>query len=156
MCARVCMFMCGLCRVHVYLHLNMTCTCMVSTHSTPPPTLPTHPHTGCADGTTTLLSTDTTKLATLTGHTDRLARVAFHPMGNHLATAGYDGVWRLWDVATGTCLVEQEGHSRAVYAVAFHRDGSLAATGGLDSVGVWVGGEVVWGVWCVGGIGVLG
>lgn len=59
-------------------------------------------------------------------------------------------------MATGTCLVEQEGHSRAVYAVAFHRDGSLAATGGLDSVGVWVGGEVVWGVWCVGGIGVLG
>lgn len=85
-----------------------------------------------------LLSADGVRLATLTGHTDRLARVAFHPMGNHLATAGYDGVWRLWDAGTGQCLAEQEGHSRAVYAVAFHRDGSLAATGGLDAVGMCI------------------
>ena len=69
------------------------------------------------------------------GHTMRLGRLAFHPMGQHLATASYDETWRLWDVETGQSLVEQEGHSRSVYTVAFHRDGSLAASGGLDAIG---------------------
>ena len=69
------------------------------------------------------------------GHTERLGRVAFHPMGRHIGTASFDETWRLWDVETSSCLVEQEGHSRAVYTVAFHPDGSLAASGGLDAVG---------------------
>ena len=69
------------------------------------------------------------------GHTLRLGRLAFHPMGQHLATASYDETWRLWDVETGQSLVEQEGHSRSVYTVGFHRDGSLAASGGLDAIG---------------------
>ena len=53
------------------------------------------------------------------GHTDRLGRVAFHPFGKHAATASFDMTWRLWDVETGACLLEQEGHSRAVYTIAF-------------------------------------
>ena len=68
-------------------------------------------------------------------HARRLARLAFHPMGQHLATASFDHTWRLWDLATGECLQEQEGHSRPLYAVAFHPDGSLAASAGLDSIG---------------------
>ena len=69
------------------------------------------------------------------GHTDRLGRVAIHPMGRHLGTASFDQTWRLWDLETGDCLLEQEGHSRSVYALAFQRDGALAASGGLDAVG---------------------
>ena len=74
-------------------------------------------------------------LHSLEGHTDRLGRIAFHPMGHHLATASFDMTWRLWDIETGTCLLEQEGHSRSVYTVAFQCDGSLAASGGLDAIG---------------------
>jgi WD40 repeat protein len=37
----------------------------------------------------------------------RLGRVSFHPMGQHLGTASYDLTWRLWDIATGDCLLEQ-------------------------------------------------
>lgn len=70
------------------------------------------------------------------GHTQRLGRVGFHPQGNHFGTASFDGTWRLWDVSTGDCLLEQEGHSRSVYALAFHPDGSLAASGGLDAYGI--------------------
>lgn len=56
-------------------------------------------------------------------------------MGRHLGTASFDQTWRLWDLETGDCLLEQEGHSRSVYALAFQRDGALAASGGLDAVG---------------------
>jgi U4/U6 small nuclear ribonucleoprotein PRP4 len=69
------------------------------------------------------------------GHTDRLGRVAIHPMGRHLGTASFDQTWRLWDLETGDCLLEQEGHSRSVYTIAFQRDGALAASAGLDAVG---------------------
>ena len=57
-------------------------------------------------------------------------------MGRHVATASFDETWRLWDVETCSCLLEQEGHSRTVYTVAFHCDGSLAASGGLDAIGL--------------------
>jgi len=74
-------------------------------------------------------------LHTLEGHTDRLGRIAFHPMGQHLATASFDTTWRLWDLEAGTCLMEQEGHSRSVYTISFQTDGSLIASGGLDAIG---------------------
>ncbi len=40
--------------------------------------------TGCADGTAALWSERGSCLRKLTGHTDRLGRIAFHPMGHHL------------------------------------------------------------------------
>lgn len=94
--------------------------------------------TGATDATARLWSAYGKLLRTLQGHTDRLGRVAFHPMGRHLGTASFDQTWRLWDVESGACLQEQEGHSRAVYAVAFQNDGALAASGGMDAIGrVW-------------------
>lgn len=79
-----------------------------------------------------------TPRATLSGHTQRVCRVEFHPSGAYLASASEDATWRLWDVATGTELLRQEGHSRGVYAVSFNTNGSLVASAGLDSLGrVW-------------------
>lgn len=91
--------------------------------------------TASVDRTARLFSGTGKLLRILVGHEDRLARMAFHPMGKHLATASFDMTWRMWDVETGQCLMEQEGHSRPVYTVAFHPDGSLAASAGLDSIG---------------------
>jgi U4/U6 small nuclear ribonucleoprotein PRP4 len=77
-------------------------------------------------------------LATLTGHTDRVNRVAFHPSGRFLASASFDLSWRLWDIEHCREILLQEGHSRAVYNVAMQCDGALAATVGLDAyVRVW-------------------
>jgi U4/U6 small nuclear ribonucleoprotein PRP4 len=42
--------------------------------------------TGCADSTAALWTESGKLLRKLTGHTDRLARVAFHPMGHHLVS----------------------------------------------------------------------
>ena len=105
-------------------------------------------------------------LAELRGHAARLARLAWHPGfgGNgeggssrgggskFLATASFDGSWRLWDAeramatvsssnsssdsssfVSPSCLLEQEGHSRAVYCLAWHPDGALLASAGLDA-----------------------
>jgi U4/U6 small nuclear ribonucleoprotein PRP4 len=91
--------------------------------------------TGAVDTSARLWSASGRLLRTLLGHSDRLGRVAMHPMGAHLATASYDQTWRLWDLETGACLLEQEGHSRSVYAVTFQGDGALAASGGLDAIG---------------------
>jgi len=88
--------------------------------------------TGSADTTARVWSPQGKLLRTFAGHTDRLARVAFHPHGSALGTASYDLSWRLWDVETGAELLCQEGHCRAVYAIAFHPDGSLAASSGLE------------------------
>jgi U4/U6 small nuclear ribonucleoprotein PRP4 len=83
------------------------------------------------------LSQDT-PISTLSGHTDRVCRVEFHPSGQYLASASFDTTWRLWDVETTTELLLQEGHSRQVYTVSFNTDGSLLASGGLDSIGrIW-------------------
>lgn len=45
--------------------------------------------TGCADGTAALLSEGGKLLRKLEGHTDRLGRVAFHPMGHHFVSGYY-------------------------------------------------------------------
>jgi len=79
-----------------------------------------------------------TPISTLSGHSGRVCRVAFHPSGNYLASASYDTTWRLWDVNTSTELLLEEGHSREVYNVSFNQDGSLIASAGLDSFGrIW-------------------
>eukprot|EP00934_Nitzschia_sp_Nitz4_P002603 Nitzschia sp. Nitz4//scaffold38_size140716//63852//70157//NITZ4_003144-RA/size140716-processed-gene-0.32-mRNA-1//1//CDS//3329550069//2593//frame0 len=76
--------------------------------------------------------------AVLKGHAARLCSVAFHPLGDHVATTSFDHTWRLWDVATGSELLLQDGHWKEVYGVGFHPDGSLCSTtdyGGV--VQVW-------------------
>ncbi|KAG8706525.1 hypothetical protein FRC08_001000 [Ceratobasidium sp. 394] len=107
--------------------------------------------TGGADCQVCLWSLKSDKvLHTLKGHADRVCRVAFHPSGQYVASASYDGSWRLWDASTGQSagthvvkdqdrqLLFQEGHSKEVYAVQFQDDGALVASGGLDAIGrVW-------------------
>ena len=60
-----------------------------------------------------------------------MGRIAFHPSGDYVGSAGFDGTWRLWDVRRQKEkeLLIQEGHSKEVYALAFQDDGALAASG---------------------------
>jgi RNA polymerase sigma factor (sigma-70 family) len=64
--------------------------------------------------------------------------VAVAPDGKVMATAGWDGVVRLWDPATGNELRRFAGHEGWVFSVAFSLDGQTLASGGKDrTIRVW-------------------
>ena len=77
-------------------------------------------------------------LASLTPHTDRCSRVAFHPSGDYLFSTSFDSTYAMHDVATMATIYAQPGHSYAVYSLSPHPDGSLLLTGDLGGVAhVW-------------------
>jgi WD40 repeat protein len=65
-------------------------------------------------------------------HEGWVAAVAFAPDGKTLASAGADGVVRLWEVGTWKPLGALKGHTDCVCALAFSEDGTTIATGGYD------------------------
>jgi hypothetical protein len=69
---------------------------------------------------------------------------AFSADGKLLAAGRYDGKLRIWEVATGTVLLDFPAHSAAVTAVVFSPDGKAVATGSADTtVLVWDLAEVL-------------
>ena len=72
------------------------------------------------------------------GHADAILAMALAPDGKTLATASYDRLVKLWDVATGSELRTLKEHTDAVYAVAFSPDGTRVATAAADRTAkVW-------------------
>jgi WD40 repeat protein len=71
-------------------------------------------------------------------HGAPIAAVAFSPRGGDLlATAGRDGITRLWDVRTGA-LARELRQDGAVIVATFSPDGRLLATGGAgQKLAVW-------------------
>jgi RNA polymerase sigma factor (sigma-70 family) len=64
--------------------------------------------------------------------------VAFSPDGRALAGAGFDGVVRVWNVATGELRHTLPGHGESANAIAFAPKGDVLATAGSDGrVRLW-------------------
>lgn len=74
----------------------------------------------------------------LTGHTDQVYSVAFHPDGTRLASAGRDRAVWVWDLATGLDVARLDGHANYVFSLAFSPDGKTIASGSGDgTVRLW-------------------
>src|SRR5581483_5493715 len=58
-------------------------------------------------------------VATLEGHTDRVAALAFSPDGSLLVTGGVDSTARVWDLKTNEATHVIKDHGKEVTAVAF-------------------------------------
>jgi WD40 repeat protein/serine/threonine protein kinase len=87
------------------------------------------------------------QLATLDGHPGGVRAVAFSPDGARVASAGADGLVKVWDRRPSREVRTLRGHGGAVAAVAFSPDGHRLASGDAGgTIRVWDiagGGEVV-------------
>ncbi len=68
------------------------------------------------------------------GHDGAVSALAVHPDGQLLASAGVDGLVRIWDVATGQLVRTLEGHNDIALTVAFSPDGRQLASAGYDRI----------------------
>ncbi|HYG70942.1 MAG TPA: serine/threonine protein kinase, partial [Actinomycetota bacterium] len=69
---------------------------------------------------------------TLRGHTGGVLSVAVSPDRSLIATAGVDGLAKLWDAQTGAELMTLFGHDRLAHTVTFSPDGRFIATASGD------------------------
>jgi WD40 repeat protein len=94
---------------------------------------------GCADG--SIVKTDSTlqNLRTWSrAHKEYVWCVTFSPDGQTLASAGEDGIVKLWDWGDGKVRKELVGHTGRVRAAAFFLDGHKIVTGGFDrTLRIW-------------------
>lgn len=72
------------------------------------------------------------KLRTLSGHSGLVVRLAFNQDGRLLASASFDRLAKVWDVAGGAEIVSLFGNRGNVFGVAFSPDGKRLVTAGAD------------------------
>lgn len=70
----------------------------------------------------------------LTGHTNVVWAIAFHPDGQLLVTGGDDKTLRFWNAQSGTLLDTRLEHDAWIRTIAFSPDGERFASGGEDGV----------------------
>jgi WD40 repeat protein len=71
---------------------------------------------------------------TLAGVGKGVLCLAFSPDGGVLASGGYDGVIRVWDIAAGRSILDWDSGQDVLHSVVFSPDGRLLASAGRGGV----------------------
>ena len=83
-------------------------------------------------------SSKPTLVRVLEGHQDTLYSAVVSPDGKTLATAGYDRVIILWNLADGKQLRRLTGHNGAIYDLDFDATGQVLASASADeTIKIW-------------------
>ncbi|GEM_PF-5526259 len=97
-------------------------------------------HLGAAgrrDGTIELFETGSgRRLRSLKGHSGYVYSTAFSSDARRLASGGWDGSVRVWNLEEGQGEI-LAGHEGAVWCVAFSPDGNHVIGGGTEGISVW-------------------
>ena len=73
------------------------------------------------------------ELYTLKGHGDSIVDVKFSADGKLLASAGYDAVVKVWNVANGELLQTLAGPADSIDWISWHKKGNVILAGGADA-----------------------
>jgi WD40 repeat protein/serine/threonine protein kinase len=85
-----------------------------------------------------LIDLTTQQIRTLTNHTATVRVVGFSPDGKQLASAGNDGLVKLWEVQSGQETASLRGHRKLVSSLAYAANGERLFTGAKDgTVRAW-------------------
>jgi WD40 repeat protein len=71
------------------------------------------------------------------GHGGEISGLAWNPSGTRIASASWDGDLKIWDPATGECLLTLRGSASNLNDVAWSADGARIATNSAGSAMVW-------------------
>ena len=69
---------------------------------------------------------------TLRGHEGLVGVAVYSPDGSRIATAGEDGLIKIWDAESGEVVLTLSGHEGPVYEVIYSPSGGMIATAGED------------------------
>lgn len=69
----------------------------------------------------------------LSGHSNDVYTVRFHPMGNALVSGGYDRLVRLYDTGSGSVIKTFHGHKSSISSIVFNSRGNMIISGSKDS-----------------------
>ncbi len=67
-------------------------------------------------------------------HDQAVRNAVFSPDGERVATAGLDGIARIWDALTGEPLTPRLAHKSRLLSVAFTPSGDRLLTGDMDGI----------------------
>lgn len=78
-------------------------------------------------------SSDPTVLHALDGHKESIVAVGFNHDGSLLASADMNGVVKIWNSETGSCLLDLEGPSSEIEWLSWHPFGNVLLAGSADT-----------------------
>lgn len=70
----------------------------------------------------------------LEGHTDSVVQVEFSHDGKYLATAGYDGIVKIWTPGTGALVQTLDGPAKEIEWIMWHPKGHAICAGSSDTM----------------------